>query len=64
VRHHTDFTYIPQRVRVAIEEHSQLLDMIEWHAPASEIEQFVRKHKLLTSQAYLNSPRYKPLSAL
>ncbi len=62
VRQHTDFTYIPQRVRAAIEEHSQLLDMIEWHAPASEIEQFVRKHKLLTSQAYLNSPRYKPLS--
>jgi DNA-binding GntR family transcriptional regulator len=62
VRRHTDFTYIPQRVKVAIEEHSQLLDMIERQATTNEIEQFVRDHKLRTSEAYRNSPRYRPVS--
>jgi len=62
VRRHTDFTYILQRVKVAIEEHSQFLDMIERHTAANEIGQFVREHKLLTSQAYRNSPRYRPMS--
>jgi DNA-binding GntR family transcriptional regulator len=60
VRRHTDFTYIPQRVKIAIEEHSELLDMIERQAPSNEIEQFVREHKLRTSEAYRSSSRYRP----
>ena len=51
VRGHTDFSYIPQRNRVSVEEHNQLLDMIEQRAPASEIERMVREHKRHTLQA-------------
>ena len=58
VRGHTDFSYIPQRIRASIEEHTQLLDMIERHASHNEIEQMVREHKLRTHEAYRNSPRY------
>jgi DNA-binding GntR family transcriptional regulator len=59
VRGHTDFSYIPERSLASIEEHSHLLDLIERRAPASELEQMVREHKLSTRQAYLNSPRYQ-----
>jgi len=41
------------------EEHTRLLDLIEQHAPASEIEQVVREHKLHTLEAYRNSSRYQ-----
>jgi DNA-binding GntR family transcriptional regulator len=58
VRGHTDFSYIPQRSWVSIEEHTQLLDMIERHASQHEIEQMVREHKLRTHEAYRTSPRY------
>src|SRR5436190_20706890 len=58
VRGHTDFSYIPQRSWFSIEEHSQLLDMIEQHAPENDIEQMIREHKLRTYEAYRNSPRY------
>src|SRR6266516_4130223 len=58
VRGHTDFSYIPQRSWVSIEEHTQLLDMIERHASQNEIEQMVREHKLRTYEAYRSSPRY------
>lgn len=64
VRGHTDFSYIPQRSRISIEEHNQLLDLIERRAPAREIEQMVREHKLHTLQAYLSSPRYMPPNAV
>jgi DNA-binding GntR family transcriptional regulator len=64
VRRHTDFSYIPQRVRAAIEEHSQLLDMIERQAPANEIEQFMREHKLRTSEAYRKSARFQPPASI
>ncbi len=58
VRGHTDFSYIPQRIWPSIDEHSQLLDMIEQHASEDDIEQMVREHKLSTYEAYHNSPRY------
>ena len=58
VRGHTDFSYIPQRGWFSIEEHTQLLDMIERHASQDEIEQMVREHKLRTYDAYRTSPRY------
>ncbi len=58
VRGHTDFSYIPQRIWLSIDEHSQLLDMIEQHAPENDIEQMIREHKLRTYEAYRNSPRY------
>jgi hypothetical protein len=59
IRNHTDFNYIPQRGWASIEEHTRLLDLIEQHAPASEIEQVVREHKLHTLEAYRNSSRYQ-----
>ena len=59
VRNHTDFNYIPQRGWASIEEHTRLLDLIEQHTPASEIEQEVREHKLHTLEAYRNSSRYQ-----
>jgi hypothetical protein len=43
----------------SIEEHTHLLDLIEQHAPASEIKQMVREHKLHTLEAYRNSTRYQ-----
>ena len=58
VRGHTDFSYIPQRCWASIEEHTQLLDMIERGASQNEIEQMVREHKLLTYEVYRDSPRY------
>jgi DNA-binding GntR family transcriptional regulator len=58
VRGHTDFSYIPQRSWISIEEHSQLLDMIEQHASPSEIEKMFREHKLRTYEVYRSSPRY------
>jgi DNA-binding GntR family transcriptional regulator len=58
VRGHTDFNYIPQRSWTSAEEHIQLLDMIERHAPPDEIEQMIREHKLRTYEVYRNSPRY------
>ena len=59
VKSHTDFNYIPQRGWASIEEHTRLMDLIEQHAPASEIEQMVREHKLHTLEAYRNSSRYQ-----
>jgi DNA-binding GntR family transcriptional regulator len=59
VHRHTDFTYIPQRLRFSIEEHSQLLEMIERQAPGFEIEQLMRDHKLRTSEAHCNSSRFQ-----
>jgi DNA-binding GntR family transcriptional regulator len=65
VRGHTDFNYIPQRSWISVEEHIQLLDMIERHASQDEIEQMIREHKLRTYEVYRNSPRYTPhLTAL
>jgi len=58
VRGHTDFSYIPQRSWISIEEHTRLLDMIERHASQDEIEQMMREHKLRTYEVYRNSPRY------
>lgn len=58
VRGHTDFSYIPQRIWLSIDEHSQLLDMIEQHASGDDIEQMIREHKQRTYEAYRNSSRY------
>ena len=55
---HTAFSYIPQRSWVSLEEHTQLLDMIERHASQLEIEQMVREHKMHTYEAYRSSQRY------
>jgi hypothetical protein len=37
VRRRTDFSYIPHRVRVTIEQHSQLLGMIERQTPPQQM---------------------------
>ena len=58
VRGHTDFSYIPQRSWISIEEHTRLLDLIEQHASQDEIEQMIRDHKLRTYEVYRSSPRY------
>jgi hypothetical protein len=59
VRGHTDFSYILQRILSSMEEHTQLLDMIERHASQNEIEQTFREHKLRTYEAYRKSPCYE-----
>ncbi len=58
VRGHTNFSYIPQRIWPSIDEHAQLLDLIEQGAPGDDIERMIRAHKLHTYEAYRSSPRY------
>jgi DNA-binding GntR family transcriptional regulator len=48
----TVFGYIPARGRASIEEHEELLNMIENVADARDIEFFVREHNLRTVAAY------------
>lgn len=48
----TVFTYIPTRGWASVEEHEQLIEMLEQGSPADEIEAFARTHKLRTIDAY------------
>lgn len=48
----TVFIYVPERGWASLQEHSQLIDLLERHAPAQEIEQAARQHKLSTIEAY------------
>src|SRR5260370_7706419 len=62
VRGHTDFSYIPQRSWVSIEEHTQLLNMIERHASQDEIEHRFLNHKLRPYDPYRTTPPSLPHS--
>ena len=48
------FAYVPGRARASVEEHEQLLRLIEAGAPFAEIEAAARAHRLNTLHAYLN----------
>jgi DNA-binding GntR family transcriptional regulator len=46
------FTFYPKRTPQSIEEHSTLIKLLKGHADSSEIEDYARKHKLLTLEAF------------
>ncbi|QBD83474.1 GntR family transcriptional regulator [Ktedonosporobacter rubrisoli] len=48
----TVFLYIPERGWASIQEHTNLIRLLEEHAPAQEIELAAREHKLHTIEAY------------
>lgn len=48
------FSYVPGRAAESIQEHEQLLEMIENRASFQEIEAAARKHRLNTLWAYLD----------
>lgn len=47
------FSFVPGRARESVEEHEQILDLIEQHAPALDIEMAARRHRAATLAAYL-----------
>ncbi|MFV0374556.1 GntR family transcriptional regulator [Microbacterium sp.] len=51
----TSFALIPGRPRHSVEEHDQLLTMIEGGSDAVEIELFTRTHRLRTLDAFLHA---------
>jgi DNA-binding GntR family transcriptional regulator len=51
------FLYIPLRGLTSVEEHEQLLSLIERSADASEIETFVRDHEIRTADAFAQHQR-------
>ncbi|KAA0966226.1 GntR family transcriptional regulator [Sporosarcina sp. ANT_H38] len=51
---HAGFTFYPKRTPQSIEEHSILIKLLKEHAASSEIEDYARKHKLLTLEAFKN----------
>ncbi|NNU84289.1 GntR family transcriptional regulator [Geobacillus sp. BMUD] len=46
------FTFVPQRAKASIEEHREIIRLLREQAPAHEIEQYVRQHKLNTAEAF------------
>lgn len=53
----TVFHYIPHRGWDSLAEHARLIEMLRTGAPAAEIEQVAREHKLRTVEAYRASQR-------
>lgn len=47
------FGFVPERARESVEEHAQILELIESGAPQSEVETAVRNHREATMRAYL-----------
>jgi DNA-binding GntR family transcriptional regulator len=47
------FSFVPGRARESVEEHEQLLRLIEEHADPLEIELAARRHRLATLEAFL-----------
>jgi DNA-binding GntR family transcriptional regulator len=47
------FSYVPERAAESVEEHEQLLRLIETRAPTAEIELAARRHRSATLTAYL-----------
>jgi DNA-binding GntR family transcriptional regulator len=47
------FTYIPERAARSVEEHDELIDMIEQHGDAYQIELFARDHRMSTARRLL-----------
>ena len=49
------FSFVPNRARASVNEHYQILNLIETHAPADAVEKAVREHRTATLRSYLNS---------
>jgi DNA-binding GntR family transcriptional regulator len=49
------FSFVPGRAQTSLAEHEQILTLISDHAPANDIEQAARLHKLGTLQAFVES---------
>jgi DNA-binding GntR family transcriptional regulator len=47
------FTYIPERAARSVQEHDDLLEMIERGATAADIERFARDHRMSTARRLL-----------
>ncbi|WP_077490190.1 GntR family transcriptional regulator [Sinomonas mesophila] len=47
------FSYVPERAAESVEEHEQLLSLIERGAPTAEVELAARRHRSATLDAYL-----------
>ena len=47
------FTFVPGRARYSVQEHDQIVDLIERGAPLTEIEDLARRHREATLDAYL-----------
>nr|WP_246367897.1 GntR family transcriptional regulator [Kibdelosporangium persicum] len=48
------FSFVPGRARQSVAEHETILDLLTRGAPAAEIEQAVRAHRLATLAAFLD----------
>ncbi|HLZ60460.1 MAG TPA: GntR family transcriptional regulator [Ktedonosporobacter sp.] len=49
---HSVFLFIPERGWASVNEHMQIIRLLEQHAPFDEIEREARAHKLHTREAY------------
>ena len=47
------FTYIPERAARSVQEHDELLEMIQHGATAADIERFARDHRMSTARRLL-----------
>jgi DNA-binding GntR family transcriptional regulator len=47
------FTYIPERAARSVEEHDELIDMIENNRSGDDIERFAREHRMSTARRLL-----------
>jgi len=48
------FTFVPQRARQSIEEHENIIRLIQEKAPTNKIEEMVRQHRINTINAFKN----------
>lgn len=56
----SSFSHIPHRAAESVEEHQQLLDLLDAKAPANEIEKAARVHRTNTLNAYLSAAGMEP----
>ncbi len=52
------FSFVPGRARESVAEHETILALLDRGAPAAEVEQAVRAHRLATLDAYLAHRRH------
>lgn len=54
------FLFLPERGRASVNEHMQIIQLCEQHAPFDAIEQEARRHKLHTREAYQQRTNQAP----
>lgn len=54
------FTFVPDRARESVQEHAQILELIESGAPPEQIEQAAREHRTNTLRSYLKTQEETP----